>query len=60
MAETTSRQVLKKRNGESVPIIATKRRRFNSILYFDSELKKLDAVLDENDIDLNGNEILFE
>ena len=49
-----SRQVLKTRNGESIPIKTSKRRRFSSVLYLNSELKKLDALLEENDVDLEG------
>ena len=54
MQATKSRQVLKTRQGESLPVPSAKKRRFNSVLYLESELKKLDVVLDENDVDLEG------
>ena len=51
---TQSRQVLKTRKGEILPISSAKKRRFNSVLYLNSELKNLDIVLDDNDIILEG------
>ena len=50
----TSRQVLKKRHGISVPVSSTKRKRMQTLLFLDSELRKLDKILDENDINLEG------
>ena len=55
MSQNTSRQVIKKRNGESIPVRLVKKRRINKVLYFDSELKKLDTLLEENDVELEGN-----
>ena len=49
-----TREVLKKRHGVSLPVDSIKRKRLKTLLFFDSELKKLDALLDENDIDLHG------
>ena len=49
-----SRQVFKKRNGDNITIDRTKRRRFKSVLFFDSELMKLDEILETNDINLEG------
>ena len=52
--QDTSRQVFKKRGGVSIPVSASKRRVFKPLLFFETELKKLDIVLDENDTDLEG------
>ena len=54
MMSTKSRQVLKKRKGEFLPFSTITKRRFSSVIYLDSELKNLDLVLDENDINLEG------
>ena len=53
---TMSRQISKIRKGENRSVI-TKKRRFNSILFFDSELKKIDSYLNENDVILEGEKI---
>ena len=52
--QSTSRQVLKKRRGVTIPVHDLKSRIFAPNLYLDAELKKLDMVLDENDVNLNG------
>ena len=49
---STSRQVIKKRSGSTVKPI--KRKHFKTTMFFDSELKRLDNMLDRNDLDLNG------
>ena len=49
-----TREVFKKRHGVSLPVDKIKRKRLKTLLFFDSELKKLDTLLDENDIDLQG------
>ena len=51
---TESRQVFKPRKGEIIHVSKAKKRRFNSIVYLDSELKKLDLLLDDNEVDLEG------
>ena len=56
---TMSRQISKIRKGENRSVI-TKKRRFNSILFFDSELKKIDSYLNENDVILEGEKIYLE
>ena len=59
MNEIKSRQVVKTRKGDSIPILPAKRRRFSSVLYSASELKKLDILLENNDVNLEGNLILY-
>ena len=51
-SEIKSRQVVKTRKGDSVRLARI--RRAKSVLYFESELKKIDKLLDENDINLEG------
>ena len=50
-----SRQVIKKRAGVILPANSKKRRVFKPLYFFDSELKNLDVILDQNDTDLKGN-----
>ena len=57
--EKTSRQVVKKRKGVTIPIRETKRKRFTSVLYLESELNKLNLILDENDLNLEGGHYFF-
>ena len=56
--QSISRQVQKKRKGITVPINEHKRQRFIQNLYLDAELKKLDTLLDENDVNFDGK-LLF-
>ena len=51
-----SRQVLKKRAGIIIPASNKKRKVFKPLYFFETELKNLDIVLDENDTELKGEE----
>ena len=53
--ESISRQVIKKRAGVTIPVSGLKRKVFNPLLFFETELSKLDLVLNENEIELDGN-----
>ena len=57
--QSISRQVLKKRKGVSIPISELKSQKFTPNLYLDAELKKLDTVLNENDVSLDGKKLYY-
>ena len=49
---SNSRQVIKKRSGTTFK--ALKRKLFKTSMFHDAELKRLDNMLDKNEVDLNG------